>query len=122
LVFVASILVGVGFTDQRPKAKDQRPTSQFQYARLVNIQRFPVAKDGDNYAQAHGGFGSGDRHHNENEKLTGHILKETRECDERKIHGIEHQLNAHEHRDHVSLDHHASHANSEQHGRDSQIP
>ena len=59
-------------------------------------------------------FGRRHGHDDENEQLTRDVLKETRKRDERQVHGIEHQLNAHEHRDHVALDDHADHANREQ--------
>ena len=40
-------------------------------------------------------------------------LEETRKSDERQVHGIEHQLDAHEHRDHVALNDYADHADRE---------
>ena len=49
-------------------------------------------------------------------QLTRDVLKETRKRNERQVHGIQHQLDAHEHRDHVALDDHADVANREQDG------
>jgi hypothetical protein len=46
--------------------------------------------------------------------LPGDILKETSKRNERQVHGVEHQLDAHEHRDDVSLNDDAHHADREQ--------
>src|SRR6266404_1687259 len=101
---------------------DHSQPLQFQDARIVNIQRFTIAKDGEDDPQAHGGFGRGDRHHDKDEQLSRDITKETGKSDKRQVHGVEHQLDAHEHRDHVALDHYAYHADREEHGGKCQIP
>ena len=87
---------------------------QLQNAGLVHIKRLAITKDRNDDSQTHRSFRSRDRHHDEHEKLPGHVLKETRERHERQIHSIQHQLDTHEHRDHVALDDHARHSNREQ--------
>src|SRR5215204_371987 len=98
------------------------PTLQSQQARVVNVERFAVTEDGDDDAEADGGFGGRDRHHDEDEELPRHVTEVTGEGDERQVDGVEHQLDAHEHLDGVALDDDADHPDGEQHGRERQIP
>src|SRR5713101_1383871 len=95
---------------------------QFQYARIIHIQRLAIAKDGNDYSQPDRGFSCCHSHYNKNEKLARDVLKKTRESNERQIHCIEHQLDAHEHRNYVSLDHNARYADSEKDSGKSQVP
>ena len=64
--------------------------SKLQSTRIIYIQRFARAKDRDDDAQAHCRFGGRDRHHDEDEQLTGNIPEKARESYERQIYGVEH--------------------------------
>src|SRR5262245_32552427 len=92
-------------------------TLQLQNARIINIQRFSISEDRNDYPQPNRSFSGGHCHHNENKELAGDVLKETRKSYKRQIHSVEHQLDAHEHRNHISLDDYADHSNREEHSR-----
>src|SRR5882762_8355041 len=100
----------------KPKTKDQRSILttdhklKLQNTRIVHIQRFPITKDGNDDSQTHCGLGGGDSHHNEDKQLSGNVMIKARESHKRQIHGIQHQLDAHEHRNHITLDQHAHYA------------
>src|SRR5688572_26060411 len=90
--------------DPRPKTKDQRPktstkhkSSQLQNTRVINIKRLAIAKDRDDDPQTNSSFRRSDRHDDEHKELSRHVLKKTGKRDKRQIHGVQHQLNAHEH-------------------------
>ena len=87
---------------------------EFQYARIIDVQRFAITEDCDDDSQAHRSLGSSDGHNYKNKELTGDILKETSKRDEGQIHSVEHQLNTHEHGDHISFDNDADDTNGEQ--------
>src|SRR5215216_5203710 len=93
-----------------------------QHARVVHVERLAVAEDGDDDPEAHGGLGGRDRHHDEDEELPRHVAEVAGEGDEGQVHGVEHQLDAHEHLDGVALDDDADHADGEEHGREREIP
>jgi len=44
------------------------------------------------------------------------------ERDETQVHGVEHQLDGHEHRNQVAPEEEAGHAQAEQHGAQHQVP
>ena len=73
-----------------------------------------MAIDGENDRQPDGRFGRGDGHDEEHEHLPAHseIL---RQRDEREIHRVEHELDAHEDHDRVAPHEHAEHAEREEH-------
>ena len=108
--------------DQVQSTKDKAPKSQLQNARLIHVQRLTIAEDGDNDSQTHRRFRGRYGHNDEHKKLSGDVLKETRKRNEGQIHSIQHQLNAHEHRDDVALDDHTRHADREKDRGERQVP
>jgi hypothetical protein len=107
---------------QNQSTKNKEQSSEFENASVIDIQRFAVAENCNDDAQAHSRFSRRHSHNNEDEKLARDILKETRKGDERQVHGVEHQLDAHEHRDYVALYNYACGANRKQNRRERQIP
>ena len=64
----------------------------------------------DHDRQAHGRFRRRHHDHEENENQAVQLVVRARECHEREIHGVEHQLDGHENRDDVALEHKCHHA------------
>src|SRR5512132_3740427 len=98
------------------------PWLQLQNARIIHIQRLSITKDRNNDPQTDRSFSSSDCHYDEHKKLPGNVLKKTCEGDKREVHSVQHQLDAHEHCNDVSLDDHARDADREQHRRQRQVP
>src|SRR5215210_7406371 len=109
-------------SDYSPFTIHHSPLLKSQNARVVHVERLAVAEDGDDNPEPHGGLGGRDRHHDEDEELPRHVSEVAGEGDERQVHGVEHQLDAHEHLDGVALDDDADHADGEQHGREREVP
>jgi hypothetical protein len=103
-------------------AKPQTAGLKLQNTCIIHVERFAIAEDSDDNAKSNRRFRRRYGHHYENKKLTGDILKVTGESNKREIHGVEHQLNAHEQRDHVALDDYAGRANRKKNGGESEIP
>src|SRR5215470_12406114 len=95
---------------------------QLQNIRVVDVERFAVAEDSDDNSQTNGGFGSRNGHYNKDEKLSGDVPEVTGKGDKRQIHGVEHQLNTHEHRNNIPFDDYARHAYRKKNGGQRQIP
>ena len=87
--------------------------SILQNARVIDVNRLAVAEERDDDPEADSSFGRGDTHYHEYKKLSGHIGVVPRERYERKIYGIEHQLDAHEHPEGVALEDNADRADRE---------
>src|ERR1700731_3994157 len=72
-----------------------------------------MAESRDDDAETDGRFGRRDRHYEKDDHLTVHRSEPAAERDEGKIHGIEHQLDRHEHHENVAADDHARYADGE---------
>ena len=81
-----------------------------------------AAQDGHDDAEADHHFGGGDDHHEEHGGLAADVAELAGQRDEREVHGVEHQLDAHEHHQRVAAHHHADDADGEQHRGQQQVP
>src|SRR5579859_5263304 len=88
---------------------------------VFDVQRFPVARNHHDNGQAHGGFGRGHDNHKENKNQAVKLIEFAAEGDECKVDGVEHQLDGHENRDDVALEHKSDDAQAEKHGAQNQV-
>src|SRR2546427_118123 len=90
--------------------------SPFQQVDVGEIRGGGVGERGEDEREAGGGLGGRARHNEEHEYLAGDA-EPLRQRYEREVHGVEHQLDAHEDHDRVPAQQHAGDAQREQHGR-----
>src|SRR5688572_15634924 len=83
---------------------------------LVEVDADPVAVDEQDDRQSDAHLGGGDGNHEEGEDLPGGVVELGGEGDEVDVHGVEHQLDAHQHEDAVAPRQHAVDAGAEQEG------
>src|ERR1700690_3331230 len=76
--------------------------SALQHPHVVGGGAAPASEDRDDDREADGHFGGGDDQGEEHEHLAPHIVELTGESHEREVHRVEHQLDAHEHDQHVA--------------------
>src|SRR5437867_11467513 len=84
---------------------------------VVHVGALPLAEDGDDDAESHGGLGSRHGHHEEDEDVSGHGAQLIGIGGESQVDGVEHQLDAHQDHDGVATHEHADRADGEEHGR-----
>src|SRR5829696_8342688 len=84
---------------------------------VPQVHALEVAERGDDDRQPHRGLGRRDRHDEDHEALPGCAV-ELREGHERQVHGVEHQLDAHEDDDRVAAREHADDADGEEDRRE----
>src|SRR5580658_10352282 len=89
---------------------------------VVDHQRRAVLEDRENNRQSHRGFGGGHHHDEEAEDVTIHLLELVRERDKAQIHGIQHQLDGHEHGDDVAPENEAGDTQRKENGAQNQVP
>ena len=82
----------------------------------------PAAEDGDDDAEAHHHLGRGHHQDEEHQHLPADVVQGAGERDEGEVGGVEHELDAHEHDQHVSAHQHAEGADGEEHGSERQVP
>src|ERR1039457_80656 len=75
--------------------------SAFQDPQIVGGSVPPATEDGQDDRQPDGDLGGGDDEGEEHQHLAGRVVERPREGDEGEIHGVQHQLDAHEHDDDV---------------------
>src|SRR5680860_1475812 len=88
--------------------------SVLQQTRVVDRGRPTSAEDGHDDRQADHDFRRRHHHHEERRDLTIQVAVHAREGDQRKVRGVQHQLDAHEHDDGVATCQHADTTDSEQ--------
>ena len=81
---------------------------------FVDVKSGAALEDSQNDAESNGGFRGSDHHDEEREDVAVHLPELVRECDETQIHGVEHQLDRHEHRDDVAPEEKARDSQGEQ--------
>jgi len=88
-----------------------------QNARCIDVDRLSIAEKRYKYSEADGSLCRGDAHHHKDEKLSMNVGVVSRKRDERKIYGIEHKLDAHEHPESVALENNAYASDRKQNSR-----
>src|SRR3954447_21711437 len=91
-----------------------------QLVDLVEIGTVQVAVDQQHDGEPDADLGGGDRDDEEGEDLTGDLVQVRRERDQVEVHGVEHQLDAHEDEHAVAPGEHAVDADAEQRGGEDQ--
>ena len=89
---------------------------------LVDFECLAIFEDRQDDGQAHGGFGRGDHHHEETENVPVDLFELVGKRDEAEIHGVEHQLDGHEHSNDVAAEQESGDAEREQNRAQDQIP
>src|SRR5688572_19600381 len=84
-----------------------------QQVEVLDVDRLGVAEDRDDDREPDRRFRGSHGHHEEDEDLSLDPDR-ARERNEREVHGVEHELDAHEQDDRVAADHHAEDADREQ--------
>src|SRR3954447_13716746 len=89
--------------------------SALQHPHVVGGGPTPSAEDRHDDGEAHGDLGGGDHQGEEHERLPAHVVELPGEGHEREVHRVQHQLDAHEHHEHVAADQHADRTDGEYH-------
>src|SRR5579862_394671 len=105
-----------------PAASIKVLRSPLQKINLIRVHRLFVAEEGDDQAQAHGGFGGGVGNHEDGEHLTVHVMKHLRKSHQVDVHRVQDQFDGHENNDHVAAGEHADHADGKKSGAEIEIP
>src|SRR6478735_6736622 len=87
---------------------------ELEQVRVVDGGTAPAAEDGHDDRQPDDHLGGGHHHHEEREDDAIEVAPDVREGHQRQVHGIEHQLDAHEHHDCVFPDQEANRSDAEQ--------
>src|ERR1700691_5148400 len=87
----------------------------------LDVQRMAILVNGDHNRQADGRFRRGDDNHKEDEYQSVQLIPRARERHECQIYGVQHQLDGHEDRDDVPLEHECHHAQSKKNGTQHQV-
>src|SRR4051812_34717162 len=87
----------------------------------VRVERLAMPEQRDHDAEADCRFGSRHSHHEEDDDLSLDGAGRASERHERKVHGIQHDLDREQDRDQVAADEHAGRPDGEQHGRENQV-
>jgi len=95
------------------------PTHQVD---AVQVDRVPLAEDGDEQGEPHGGFGGGDREDEEDDELSRAHVEQARVGDQRQVGRVQHQLDRQEDADAVAPGERAHGADHEQGGGEQQVP
>ena len=72
----------------------------------------PAPEDGHDDPEADDDLGRGDDQHEEHDRLAADVVEHAGEGDEGQVDGVEHQLDAHEHHQHVAPDQQADGADA----------
>jgi hypothetical protein len=91
------------------------PASPTRIAATSDVDRSDVAEQEDEDREPDGRLGRGDGQDEEHEHLPGHVAQEARERDEVDIDREQHQLDRHQHDEHVApIEEYPRHADGEQ--------
>src|ERR1700712_1856124 len=88
----------IGMSQSSSSMSGLLPLHQIQ---AVDVDGAPLAEDGDEEREPHRGLGGGDRHHEEDDQLTGVVPPLPRIGDQGEVGGVEHQLHREEDADAV---------------------
>src|SRR5581483_193187 len=80
------------------------------------------AHEGDDDPEADHDLGRRDDEHEEDDDLPADVVERTGERHEREVHGVEHQLDAHEHDERVAADHEPDRTDREQQRPEHEVP
>src|ERR1041385_5558380 len=89
---------------------------------LVDIQGLTVFENRQDDCQADGGFGRGDYHYEEGDEVAVDLLPAIGKRDEAEVHGVEHQLDRHEHGDDVAPEEKAGDTQGKQDRTEDEVP
>src|SRR5260221_3413050 len=90
--------------------------------RFVHVDRGAVMEQRDENRQAHRGLSGGDGHDEEDEDESVELMELPGVCEEREVHRVHHQFDAHEDRDAVPAGEHAADAEREEDGAEDEKP
>src|SRR5687767_2880485 len=88
---------------------------------LVEIDADPVAVDEQDDGETHADLGGGDGDHEQGEDLSGGVVQPGGERHQVDVHGVQHELDAHEHHDAVAPSQHSVDPDAEQEGGQHQV-
>src|SRR5687767_14654572 len=97
-------------------------TSAFQCRDVVGGGAGAASHERDDDAEADHDLGRGHDEHEEHDRLSADVVEVLGEGDEREVHGVEHQLDAHEHHQGVAPHHQANRTDGEEERAQHQIP
>jgi len=89
--------------------------SPFQLAQEIDVDGFGVSVNHHQDGQSDGYFRGSHCHNKEDKNLPGRITMISRECNQQKIYGIQHEFDAHENNDGISPEQHTQHTDTEKH-------
>src|SRR5665213_3121451 len=89
---------------------------------VVGVGAGPAPKDGHHDPQAHHDLGRRNDQDEEDQDLSADVVKGAGECDEGQVGGVEHQLDAHEHDQHVAADQNAQRTDGEEYDTEGEVP
>src|SRR5580658_858684 len=89
---------------------------------LVDRGGRATAEDRDHDAESDRDLGGGDDHHEEDDGLTADVIQRAREGDESEVHGVQHQLDAHEHDERRTARQETEGADAEERGGEDEVP
>src|SRR5687768_16000502 len=92
--------------------------SALQHLEVVGRGAAPAAEDGDDDGETHGNFRGGHHEREEHDHLTGDVVEHPGERDEGEVDRVQHELDAHEHHEHVATNEQPDGANCEEQRRD----
>src|SRR3954447_11104802 len=108
--------------DWMPCAVVTRPyPSVLQQVRVVHGRAPASSEDGHDDGEADDDLGGSDGHHEERHDLAVEAAVDAREGDQRQVHGVQHQLDAHEDDDGVAPHEHTDGTDREQRGGEHQV-
>src|SRR5262249_10352140 len=88
---------------------------------VVGGGRRSATGDGHDDPEADDDLGRGDDQDEEHDDLAGDVVEHAPGGDEREVHGLEHQLDAHEHDERVGAAQEADRAQHEEHGAEHEV-
>src|SRR4051812_41978194 len=89
---------------------------------LVDIERLTVFVNRQDDRQSDGGFCGGYYHHEECDEMAVDLLPAIGKRDEAEVHGVEHQLDRHEHGDDIAAEDKAGDAERKQDRAQGEVP
>src|SRR5205823_608585 len=96
-------------------------TLPLQQIHFVRQHRFAVAEKRDDDSEPHGSLRSRISNDEQRKDLPGHITVQTGKCHQVDVHGIQNQLDGHEHNDDVASGDHTEHADDEERETQEQV-
>src|SRR5208282_1642159 len=96
-----------GISNSWPSPSKMERASPFQKVHFVFKHRFAITEESDDDAQSHRGFRGRVRDNEQRKNLPGNVAKNPREGHQVDVHGVQNQLDGHQHHDHVAPRNHA---------------